>query len=199
MGSSATLTTAPEGRWDAGTLGRWDAGTRLRRSYPLLVATPRAIAPPQVCSAGRRLLNAATATFEAELADRLASAASPRALQPLSDTLTRLRLANNRAKHRESDLVNARPDRHCDNGFSTGSRYRCCEPNHGSAPQRHGRQRRQRPRGALGCTRESVPFRHVSAASLTGILVRSWFGTPGAWRPEPARRVRVAQARRWAI
>jgi DNA-binding MarR family transcriptional regulator len=49
----------------------------------------------ELTPAGRRVLNAASRTFEAELADRLESAASPRVLQRFSDTLKRLRSANN--------------------------------------------------------------------------------------------------------
>jgi MarR family transcriptional regulator, organic hydroperoxide resistance regulator len=52
----------------------------------------------ELTATGRRLLNAATQTFEAELAERLESAASPRTLQQFSSTLTRLRLANSRAR-----------------------------------------------------------------------------------------------------
>jgi DNA-binding MarR family transcriptional regulator len=51
----------------------------------------------ELTAAGRRLLNAATQTFEAELAERLEAAVSPHALQQFSHTLTRLRSANNRA------------------------------------------------------------------------------------------------------
>jgi DNA-binding MarR family transcriptional regulator len=47
--------------------------------------------------AGRRLLIAATDTVEGELADRLGSAVSARALQQFNGTLTKLRLANKRA------------------------------------------------------------------------------------------------------
>lgn len=53
---------------------------------------------------GRRLLNTAARIFEAELADRLESAASRGALQQFGDTLARLRLANNRVTTNESDL-----------------------------------------------------------------------------------------------
>ena len=51
----------------------------------------------ELTPAGRRLLNAATATLERELADRLGSAVSAHALQQFNRTLTKLRLANNRA------------------------------------------------------------------------------------------------------
>jgi DNA-binding MarR family transcriptional regulator len=51
----------------------------------------------ELTATGRRLLNAATQTFEAELAERLESAVSPRALEQFGNTLTRLRLANGRA------------------------------------------------------------------------------------------------------
>ena len=51
----------------------------------------------ELTAAGKRLLNAATQTFEAELAERLEAAVSPHALQQFSHTLTRLRSANNRA------------------------------------------------------------------------------------------------------
>jgi len=48
----------------------------------------------ELTAAGRRLLDAATDTFEEELADRLGSAVSARALQQFSDTITKLRSAN---------------------------------------------------------------------------------------------------------
>jgi DNA-binding MarR family transcriptional regulator len=51
----------------------------------------------ELSGAGRRLLKAATDTVEGELADRLASAVSARALQQFTGTLAKLRLANNRA------------------------------------------------------------------------------------------------------
>ena len=51
----------------------------------------------ELTPAGRRLLKAATDTVEGELADRLGSAVSARALQQFNGTLTKLRLANDRA------------------------------------------------------------------------------------------------------
>jgi DNA-binding MarR family transcriptional regulator len=51
----------------------------------------------ELTATGRRLLNAATRTFETELAQRLESGVSTRALQEFSNTLTRLRSANSRA------------------------------------------------------------------------------------------------------
>jgi DNA-binding MarR family transcriptional regulator len=51
----------------------------------------------ELTAAGRRLLVAATDTVERELADRLGSAVSARALQQFNGTLTKLRHANNRA------------------------------------------------------------------------------------------------------
>jgi DNA-binding MarR family transcriptional regulator len=51
----------------------------------------------ELTPAGRRLLIAATDTVEGELADRLGSAVSARALQQFNGTLTKLRLANKRA------------------------------------------------------------------------------------------------------
>ncbi len=51
----------------------------------------------ELTAAGRRVLNAATDTFEDELAARLGSAVSARTMKQFGETLAKLRYANNSA------------------------------------------------------------------------------------------------------